>query len=251
MNLSATLQECINESSTRTQLWTSIINRLEPHSIAEIGVWEGAFSRHVLDNCPNVTRYVMIDPWRQLDQWNKPLNQAQPRMDAAYAAAMQATEAHAHKREVLRGRTVDVIDSLPDGSLDMVYVDGDHSLRGVSIDLIACYPKLAPGGWLTGDDLVRTIWQHAPAYEPTMVFPFVVYFAESQGAELYTLPYNQFLIRKPLAGERNFQFHDLAGGYGEHGVLPHIAPRRMLGLWLNHACPRLYRLLTALKRLVG
>ena len=45
---------------------------------------------------------------------------------------------------------LDLIDS--DGSLDFVYIDGDHTLKGTNTDLAAWWPKLRPGGWLCGDD---------------------------------------------------------------------------------------------------
>ncbi|MEO0338135.1 MAG: riboflavin synthase, partial [Bacteroidota bacterium] len=40
------------------------------------------------------------------------------------------------KRIILRGKTTEVINKIKDNSLDFVYIDGDHTLRGITIDLI-------------------------------------------------------------------------------------------------------------------
>jgi hypothetical protein len=133
---------------------------------------------------------------------------------------MEATEAHAAKRRVLRGRTSEVIDQIDDASLDLAYIDGDHTLRGISIDLLKVYPKVRDGGLLTGDDLTPTIWQHNSRFEPSLVFPFAVHFAEAMDHPFYALPYKQFLIHKdPAAG---FEYHDLVGKYPTTDLLPQL-----------------------------
>jgi hypothetical protein len=106
-----------------------------------------------------------------------------------------------------------VIDQIPDGSLDFAYVDGDHTLRGITVDLISVYPKIRDGGWIGGDDFSPTIWQHSAEFEPTLVFPLAVHFAEAVGARIYGLPFKQFLIEK--APGPAHEFIDLTGRYGD------------------------------------
>ena len=69
-----------------------------------------------------------------------------------YRETMAKTEAWAGKRKVLRGTTTEVIDEIPDGALDFAYVDGDHTLRGITIDLVRVLGKVRQGGWIGGDD---------------------------------------------------------------------------------------------------
>jgi hypothetical protein len=152
----------------------------------------------------------MIDPWRHLDDWNKPANVSDNSFEQHYAGVLERTEPWAGKRVVLRGRTTEVSDDIPDASLDFAYIDGDHSLRGISIDLLRMWPKIRDGGWVGGDDFSRTAWQHRAAFEPTLVFPFAVYFAEAVGAPVEALPRNQFAIHKSGAG---FSFTDHTGRY--------------------------------------
>ena len=115
------------------------------------------------------------------------------------------------KIRVLRGTTLDVIDQIPDGSLDFAYIDGDHSLRGITIDLVNLLPKIKPGGLIGGDDFAPRPWQHGPGFEPTLVCPFAIYFAEAKRLPIVFLPFNQFMIRnRPKLG---FSVTDATGCY--------------------------------------
>jgi predicted O-methyltransferase YrrM len=50
------------------------------------------------------------------------------------------------------GDSVEVAASIPDGSLDFVYLDDDHSEAGVTRSLWAWWPKVREGGVLCGHD---------------------------------------------------------------------------------------------------
>ena len=190
------LDELSRTAPSRLDLWTDFISNAGVEVMSEIGVFTGRFAERVLDACPQIARYYMIDPWRHLDDWNKPANRPDEVFEGYLAEAMQRTEAFADKRVVLRGTTVEVIDQIPDGSLDLAYVDGDHTLRGITVDLVRVLPKVRVGGFIAGDDFGKPIWQHDTRYEPTLVFPFAVYFAEAIGARVHALPHRQFLIEK-------------------------------------------------------
>jgi hypothetical protein len=69
------------------------------------------------------------------------------------------------------------------------------------------------GGILAGDDFCPSVWQHGLEFEPTLVFPLAVYFAEAMGCTIYALPYDQFAMLVERAGKRAFEFHDLTGHY--------------------------------------
>ena len=179
----------------------------------------------MLRNCPGITRYYMLDPWEHLEDWNKPSNVDQSTFDDFHAQAMAKTDFAAERRIVLRGRTTEVIDEIPNEGLDVAYIDGDHTLRGIAIDLIRTYPKVRPGGILGGDDYTPTIWQHADNFEPTLVCPFAAYFAESQGAPIVILPHSQFAIIKPLQPGNYFRVIDTTQKYGARSLLPQITKR--------------------------
>lgn len=213
-------------ATDRFQLWSHFVKTKGLRRLAEIGVYQGEFARHILANSPGIERYVMVDPWRAMSDWNKPANTDDATFEGHYRATMAATEFAREKRVVLRGTTVDVIDRIKDVSLDFVYIDGDHTLRGIAIDLIRTFPKVREGGWIAGDDFSDTIWQHPQQYEPTLVFPFAVYFAEANDMTIYALPHNQFVMQK---GKGPFAFIDLTHSYGDSSVLRQVCPRVPVG----------------------
>ncbi len=175
-----------------------MINAFDIESIAEIGVFTGNFAAKILRSSASIKKYYMIDPWRNLEDWNKPINNRSNNetFNKFYEEAIKNTEFASNKRIILRGKTTEVIARIPDNSLDFIYIDGDHTLKGIAIDLIRSYPKLKKGGFIGGDDFSASIWQHSQEFEPTLVCPFAIYFAEAISAKIYALPYNQFLIEK-------------------------------------------------------
>jgi hypothetical protein len=219
-----TVASVARSSGSRLALWTDLINLLDAPTVAEIGVYRGAFASHILDNCPSISTYYMIDPWRHLEDWNKPANRADDTFAGFYDETLRLTAAHHEKRVILRGRTSEVIDDIADGELDFTYIDGDHTLRGITIDLVRAWPKVRPGGFIGGDDFRPSIWQHKAGYEPTLVFPFAVYFAQAVGAVIYALPHRQFLIERRDDGVH--EFVDLTGLYGQVDLLPQFEGRR-------------------------
>ena len=188
--------QSIPPHASREELWASVVTRHDLRHVLEIGVWKGDFAAAMLQRCPNIETYRMLDPWRRLECWNKPFNVDDPTFEEVRAEALAKTDWAADKRRVLRGTTSEVIDGIPDASLDFIYVDGDHTLRGITIDLLSSWPKLRPGGILGGDDFSLTAWQHGTGFEPSLVNPFALYFAEAMGVPITILPQGQFLIHK-------------------------------------------------------
>lgn len=204
----------INEllcANSRNGIWCHFLNARNIKTIAEIGVFKGDFAEQILKSVNQINTYYMIDPWKNLADWNKPANKTQELFDQFFNETMEKTEFAKEKRVVLKGRTSEVIQHVPDDSLDFGYIDGDHTLRGITIDLMSLYKKVKYGGWIAGDDFTPTIWQHPSNYEPTLVFPYAVYFAEAVKSIIYALPFNQFLFKKVKNG--SFEFVDLTGCY--------------------------------------
>jgi hypothetical protein len=207
----ALLRALASKAPSRIALWTRLLRTCAVETAAEIGVWRGEFSRQMLRSCPRIRRYFLIDPWARLPDWNKPLNVTQVQFEAVYQEVLSKLAFAADKTRVLRGRTAEVIDQIADASLDAAYIDGDHTLRGITIDLQRVLPKMRRGGLIGGDDFTASPWQHDERYEPTLVCPYAVYFAEAQGLPFFVLPFNQFLIiNRPEAG---FSLTDLSGGF--------------------------------------
>lgn len=212
------IERAAGEAGHRLTLWARIIGDLGSTTLAEVGVWRGQFAQHILQHCPTIQTYYMVDPWRHVCDWNKPLNVSNEQFDAVFKEAMSRTDFAAAQRHLLRGTTAEVADSLPAQGLDFAYIDGDHTLRGITIDLTRLYPKIRDGGLLAGDDFKPTPWQHGCEFEPTLVFPQAIYFAEATGSIIYGLPHDQFCMIVDRTHDQ-FDFVDLTGRYGDRSLL--------------------------------
>lgn len=204
------VEKIASGAQSRSDFWASFIRENNCRQIAEVGVYKGIFAQDMLKSNDLIEKYYLIDPWRNLSDWNKPANKNNSAFEKIYREALQRTDFAKEKREVLRGKTTGVIGEIEDNSLDFVYVDGDHTLKGIAIDLINFWPKLKKNGFIAGDDFCPTIWQHSKEFEPTMVFPYALYFAEAMDVKIFGLPFEQFLIAKQLKG---YEFIDLTGNY--------------------------------------
>ncbi len=220
-NLPEIVRGVAAEASSRFDLWASFINQSKVKNFAEIGVWRGEFAEHILSCCPSIERYYMVDPWRHLEDWNKPANVSDPEFDQIFSEAMERTAFASDKRVVLRATTKQALAILGNAELDAVYIDSDHTLRGITIDLVSLYDKIGSCGYLFGDDFVPNIWQHPDRFEPSLVFPFATYFAEEKGDAIFGLPFKQFLISKSPEADA-FQFHDWTGCYQETSLRKQI-----------------------------
>jgi cephalosporin hydroxylase len=53
---------------------------------------------------------------------------------------------------IIKGRSLAVIDQIPDHSMDFIFHDSDHSYPFVKNEIQAYLPKLKSGGYSMGDD---------------------------------------------------------------------------------------------------
>lgn len=203
----------VSNPTSRFDLWRQVLNATKAKTMVEVGVWKGDFAKEILEQCEIIEKYYMIDPWTTLPDWNKPFNVDTNVFDDIYVEAMNKIAFASEKVVVLRGRTKEVIEKIPDESLDFAYIDGDHTLRGITIDLIKLLPKIKVNGLIAGDDFTPNPWQHDIRFEPTLVCPFSIYFAEAMDLPIIALPFNQFLIQK--RSNSSFSFVDHTGRYSD------------------------------------
>lgn len=128
---------------------------------AEIGVWKGAFSAALLAENPQL-HLLCVDPWRSYPAWRDGKNHddanADRVMEQAYQKALKTLASYACT--IVRKPSAEAADDVPDGSLDFVYVDGNHVYDAVTEDLTRWAPKVKPGGVIAGHDYRR--FPHKP-----------------------------------------------------------------------------------------
>lgn len=126
-----------------------LLKALGYRSGAEIGVWEGQFSEWICQAMPDID-LTCIDPWRAYGEYRDAKND-QGRLDAAYQTATNRL-ARYRGCQLWRQSSLEAATRFADGSLDFVYIDGNHARRFVEADLKAWAPKVRRGGIVAGHD---------------------------------------------------------------------------------------------------
>lgn len=131
----------------------------------ELGVFDGTTLFYLLDHCPELSM-IGIDLWgKTVRHPTAPV--AVEKCKCEYCNATRTkrrstpeggVEAEVMKRalvepraRILKANTAHSA-SLVEGQVDFVFVDGDHSEKGVSNDIAAWKGKIRPGGRLIGHD---------------------------------------------------------------------------------------------------
>jgi hypothetical protein len=145
---------------------------------AEIGVYKGDFSRHIL----RVTRpreLHLIDGWWTLGEdfgpcWYGSEEPVSTRW--AYEDAKRAVEGGPCTFHV--GDDLEILASFPDRYFDWVYLDTSHQYEQTVNELALLRSKVKPSGIVAGDD-----WFEDPAHEYHGVCRAVREFCERHGLE--------------------------------------------------------------------
>jgi hypothetical protein len=115
----------------------------------EVGGGSGRFASTLLSKWQG-RGVTLVDTWEpQPARVYFDIHNDASKLAAAYASAVKFAEADP-RVGLLRMVSPEAASSFVDGSLDWVYLDGNHSYPAVSADLRAWYPKLRPGGVLSG-----------------------------------------------------------------------------------------------------
>ena len=145
-----------------TDARTELLDLLPKNSVgAEIGVHKGDFSARILD-IVNPKKLYLIDPWLCFDEdtydnsWYGKTT-AQKELDNRYESVKNKFSTN-NNVSILRKLSYNAANDIPDNSLDFVYIDGDHTFKGVCADFDAFYPKVKKGGYICGDDYTNKSW---------------------------------------------------------------------------------------------
>lgn len=121
---------------------------------AEIGVYRGMFSKHILERNPS--HFHAIDSWEYFPEFNnrcygKRKGVNQEHMDNIYEQAMENIGRDS-RVTMHRMKSTQAAKLLPDSHLDFIYIDGNHNFEYVMSDIISFVPKMKDDGIICGDD---------------------------------------------------------------------------------------------------
>jgi hypothetical protein len=146
-----TLQPSLKRKNIRAELLRR--NRPENLVCAEIGVWQGKFSRRILECSPR--QLHLVDPWQfrpdlPLRGYGGKRARSQTEMDemAAQVQELAASDPRVIVHRVPSSVFFDTTTEL----FDWIYIDGDHRYEAVLADLRGAWRVVRPGGTIAGDD---------------------------------------------------------------------------------------------------
>jgi hypothetical protein len=137
---------------TRDQMLNSFDKNL---IIAELGVFEGEFSKRIKEIC-QPSKLYLIDLFDghfgsgDKDGQNYHFVQLDDEMHKIIDHFKDCEEVY-----VIKNSTINFLNTLEDNYLDMVYIDADHSYNSVLEDLRLSYKKVKNGGLICGHDYVE------------------------------------------------------------------------------------------------
>ena len=134
----------------------SVIQLIKEHhcqEVAEIGIFHAVLAQEVVKQC-HLDRYYLIDPWRPftgegtqpwveeitLDSWDDMCLEA-------YRAFVNCPEVRIIRLDSVRASKL-----FEPESLDMVFIDADHSYESALQDIQAWLPIIRSGGIISGHD---------------------------------------------------------------------------------------------------
>lgn len=113
-------------------------------SFAEIGVAFGDFSRKILDIC-SPSKLYLIDAWEG-ERYGEGLD---------IVKTILKNEITKGDVEIRRGYSYTVLKEFQNNSIDIAYIDTDHTYETTWEELLVCMQKVKPDGFICGHDYTK------------------------------------------------------------------------------------------------
>jgi hypothetical protein len=123
----------------------------------EIGVWKGETFIYLLNSCSELN-LIGIDPYEPQpdnkgpEKWTKGENGHAWNHDKYHRDMLEFCKTNP-RGKIVKDYSVNVSKTIQDESLDFIFIDGDHSYKGVKSDIESWYPKIKKHGWIIGHDI--------------------------------------------------------------------------------------------------
>lgn len=118
----------------------------DKHQAVEVGVYLGEFSYELLRTYRG-TLYL-VDPWNSPNCEGSLVGGEQH-----YQEVVKKFKDN-HQVQLIRQYSQEAVVLFQDESLEMVYLDAEHTYDGVTGDIHLWWPKVKPGGILSGHDIL-------------------------------------------------------------------------------------------------
>jgi len=125
-----------------------------PAAWAELGSWQGRSATAVAAALPPGSRLQLVDNFTGPTTREKP-TKALVRSQLEVSMAAMRTLSPTLDVRLSVGYSVEIAAVFPDGTFDVVFIDGDHAYQAVVADIVNWMPKLKPKGLLCGHDFTN------------------------------------------------------------------------------------------------
>jgi len=146
-------QDIIKDGPVRAYVILDLIkkNKINPKEIAEIGVWRGHTSIVLLRNLPSLEVFHAIDSWINYEDY-----QGDNKNNETIIFDKLIFEDRTHwlkdKLKIHHGFSKDTCDQIRDNSLDLIFIDANHSYEYLLEDIKIWTPKVKKDGLIIGHD---------------------------------------------------------------------------------------------------
>lgn len=126
----------------------------------EIGTHQGYFADQLMSGMASNVVLYCVDSWAHDPLCDLPIyapcfiEQALGREFDEALARLVLTTKYKGRVQLIKATSVEAAAMFEDGTIGLVYIDGEHDLENVTADIAAWWPKVQPGGILAGHDYV-------------------------------------------------------------------------------------------------
>lgn len=136
--------------------WDVLSKLIKQHNVkilVEVGMKSGRNMDRILNQCPDLIAHG-VDCWVPTENYKRwpDSSHAKNEREADQVVAKYPSRLTKHK-----GFSVPVSEAFEDESVDMVFIDADHSYEGVRADIDSWMPKVKTGGVISGHDYDNTV----------------------------------------------------------------------------------------------
>lgn len=146
------------QTKRRWQVLYELIGNKNPKVVAEIGIQYGRMTLEVLKLMPSIKTYYAIDPWLWYPDYKASVteknrqNWNQEQQTKFFKIFKNKTIQFKNKIKILKMLSSEASKHIPDKSLDVCFIDGNHLYKYVKEDIELYLPKVKKGGLLGGHD---------------------------------------------------------------------------------------------------
>lgn len=144
----------IEIGNTDRQTLARLFHLLEFRTGVEVGVERGAYSEVLCRENPGVQLFC-VDAWKAYRGYRDHVDQR--KLDRFYEETRERLAPY-QRASLVRKFSLDAAQDFSDGSLDFVYLDGNHCFESVTADLCAWSRKVRAGGIIAGHDYALHRW---------------------------------------------------------------------------------------------